>query len=421
MKTFSYLQPDFNARIAQLKRMVDTPHDVVQQVRQILFRVQHEGDKALVEITNQFSSIQLTRDQLALTARPPAPPADVKLALVKAQKNIEKFYRSRVPKSSLGRNCEGAQVGEIYQPLERVGIYVPGGTAPLVSSAMMTVTLAATAGVKSIVVCTPPPVNPVLHYAIRLAGATEIYQVGGAQAVAAMAFGTETIKAVNKIYGPGNAYVVEAKRQAFGRVGIDLIPGPSEVAILADKSAKPDYVASDLLAQAEHGPGSQIFLVSTDDKLIEKVRAAIEIQIAGMDRIQYLRETLNLGCHFLLVKNIKQGVEVIETIAPEHLSLVCAGAGDLGKKIRNCGGIFVGDYSPVAMGDYAAGPSHVYPTNGSARGFSGLTVDQFLRKTSYVRYEKGSLKRGRKTVETLAGVEGLTAHKASVAVRFSGR
>ena len=419
MKHLSYQQPDFNARIAQLNRMADTPPEVVQQVRQILFRVHHEGDKALVEITNQFSSLQITRADLALTGRPASPSAEVKLALGKAQKNIVKFYRSRVPKSTMGRNCEGAQVGEIYQPVERVGIYVPGGTAPLVSSAMMTVTLASVAGVKSIVVCTPPPVIPVLHYAIRLAGATEIYQVGGAQAIAAMAFGTETIKPVNKIYGPGNAYVVEAKRQVFGRVGIDLIPGPSEVAVLADKSAKPVLVAADLLAQAEHGPGSQIYLVSTDAKLIEQVKASIETQIVGHPRIQYLRETLNLGCHFVLVKNIKQGVEVVEAIAPEHLSLVCAGAKDLGKKVRNCGGIFVGDYSPVAMGDYAAGPSHVYPTNGSARGFSGLTVDQFLRKTSYVNYDKGALKRGRKTVETLAEVEGLIAHKTSVAVRFA--
>ncbi len=399
--------------------MSDTSPEVVLQVRQILNRVQKEGDRAVVEITNQFASTSITREQLALTSKPHAPKSEIKEALRKAQRNIEIFYRPCLPKSWLGKNHEGAQVGEIYQPLERVGIYVPGGTAPLVSSALMTITLAKTAGVESIVVCTPPPVNPVLHYAIKLAGAAEIYQVGGAQAIAAMAYGTESIKAVNKVYGPGNAFVVEAKRQVFGRVGVDLIPGPSEVAVLADKSAKPAFVAADLLAQAEHGPGSQIFLISTEKKLIEAVKEEIERQIVAHPRIQYLRETLNLGCTLLLVKNIKQGVQIVEAIAPEHLSLVCAGAKELGKKIRNCGGIFVGDYSPVAAGDYAAGPSHEYPTNGSARSFSGLTVDQFVRKTSFVRYEKDALKRGRKTIETLAEVEGMTAHKASVSVRFA--
>ncbi|MDD5261176.1 MAG: histidinol dehydrogenase [Methylacidiphilales bacterium] len=419
MKYLSYEQSDFSARVAELKRMSDTPPEVVLQVRQILNRVQKEGDRAVVEITNQFASTSVTREQLALTSKPPAPKSEIKEALRKAHRNIVKFYRPCLPKSWLGKNHEGAQVGEIYQPLERVGIYVPGGTAPLVSSALMTITLAKTAGVESIVVCTPPPVNPVLHYAIKLAGATEIYQVGGAQAIAAMAYGTESIKAVHKVYGPGNAFVVEAKRQIFGRVGVDLIPGPSEVAVLADKSAKPAFVAADLLAQAEHGPGSQIFLISTEKKLIEAVKEEIERQIVAHPRIQYLRETLNLGCTLLLVKNLKQGVQIVEAIAPEHLSLVCAGAKDLGKKIRNCGGIFIGDYSPVAAGDYAAGPSHEYPTNGSARSFSGLTIDQFVRKTSFVRYEKDALKRGRKTIETLAEVEGMTAHKASVAVRFA--
>ena len=401
--------------------MADTPPEVVLQVRQILHRVQHGRDHALVEITNQFSSVPITRDQLQLRSKPRTPGAEIKNALRKAIRNIEKFYAPHVPKSWLGRNHEGAQVGEIYQPLERVGIYVPGGTAPLVSSALMTVTLARVAGVTSIVVCAPPPVDAVLHYAIKLAGATEIYQVGGAQAIAAMAFGTETIKPVSKVYGPGNAYVVEAKRQVFGRVGVDLIPGPSEVAVLADESAKPEFVAADLLAQAEHGPGSQIYLISTAPKLIETVKAEIERQITGLSRVQYLREALNLGSNFVLVKNIKQGIQVVEAIAPEHLSLVCAGAAELGKKIRNCGGIFIGHYSPVAAGDYAAGPSHEYPTNGSARAFSGLTVDQFVRKTSYVRYEKDSLKKGRKTIETLAAVEGMTAHKASVSIRFQGK
>jgi histidinol dehydrogenase len=419
MKHLSYKQADFDQRVRELNRSAEPPQEIVQQVRQILSQVKSGGDMALIEINNRFSPEPITRAELELKYKPRTPKPAVKEALRKAHRNIEKFYQARIPKSSAGKNSEGAQVGEVYQPLRRVGIYVPGGTAPLVSSALMTVTLAKTAGVKSIVVCTPGPVNPVLHYAIKLAGADEIYQVGGAQAIAAMAFGTSSIKPVNKIYGPGNVYVVEAKRQVYGRVGIDLIPGPSEVAVLADLTAKPAFVAADMLAQAEHGPRSRIFLVSDSEKLIERVKIEIEKQILSLDRIQYLRETLNLGCYFILVKNLKQGVEAIETIAPEHLSLACKDAKKLAEQIHHCGGIFVGDYSPVAAGDYAAGPSHVYPTNGSATAFSGLTIDQFFRKTSFIRYERASLKKGAKTIETLAEVEGLTAHRKSVSIRFA--
>jgi len=418
VKYISYQQPDFSGRLAEFQRSGGTPPEIIQEVRKIVLQVREGGDEGLVRITNQFSPLPITRESLVLKSKPAPPPVAVREALKKSLRNIEKFYKPRLPKTWLGRNHEGARVGEIYQPLDRVGIYVPGGTAPLVSSALMTVTLARIAGVKQIAVCTPPPVQAVLHYAIRLAGATEIYQAGGAQAVAAMAYGTQSIRAVNKIFGPGNAYVAEAKRQVFGRVGVDMISGPSEIAVLADQTAQADLVASDLLAQAEHGPGSQIFLVSTEQKLIDAVKSEMESQITLLTRTQYLRETLNLGCKFVLVKNLKQGVDVIETIAPEHLSLVCKGAQGLGKTIRNCGGIFVGNYSPVAAGDYAAGPSHEYPTGGSARFSSGLTVDQFLRKTSYVQYDRTALKKGRKTIETLAEVEGLTAHKASVASRF---
>ncbi|MDR1145620.1 MAG: histidinol dehydrogenase [Verrucomicrobiales bacterium] len=418
MKHLSYQQADFDARVRELNRGAEPPQEIIQQVRQILSQVKAGGDLALVEINNRFSTEPVTRAELELKTRPRTPRPAIKEALQQARRNIEKFYRARIPRSVMSRNTEGAQVGEIYQPLRRVGIYVPGGTAPLVSSALMTVTLAKTAGVKSIAVCTPGPVQPVLHYAIKLAGADEIYQVGGAQAIAAMAYGTASIKPVHKIYGPGNVYVVEAKRQVYGQVGIDLLPGPSEVAVLADGSARPDFVAADLLAQAEHGPRSRIFLVTDHERLLEKVRAEIERQLPTLGRVQYLRETLNLGCYLVLVKNLRQGVEVIETIAPEHLSLAGQAAARLAGRIHHCGGIFVGDYSPVAAGDYAAGPSHVYPTNGSATAFSGLTIDQFFRKTSVIHYEKAALKKGAKTIATLAEVEGLAAHKKSVTIRL---
>jgi histidinol dehydrogenase len=418
MKHLSYKQADFDERVKELNHNTEPPQEIIQRVRQILNQVKSGGDMALIEINNSLSTTPITRAELELKARPKTPKPAIKEALLKAHRNIEKFYQMRTPRSSTSKNTEGAQVGEIYQPLRRVGIYVPGGTAPLVSSALMTITLAKTAGVKSIAVCTPGPVDPVLHYAIKLAGADELYQVGGAQAIAALAYGTASIKRVNKIYGPGNVYVVEAKRQLFGQAAIDLLPGPSEIAVLADATAQPAFVAADMLAQAEHGPRSRIFMVSDNEKLAAEVQAEIERQMPSLNRVQYLRETLNLGCHFILVKNLRQGIEVIEAIAPEHLSLACKDAKKLAAQIHHCGGIFIGDYTPVAAGDYAAGPSHVYPTNGSAAAFSGLTIDQFFRKTSFIHYDQTSLRKGAQTIETLAEVEGLTAHKKSVSLRL---
>ncbi|MDX6767543.1 MAG: histidinol dehydrogenase [Candidatus Methylacidiphilales bacterium] len=418
MKRLSYSEPGFQERLKQFDRTYQSNPEVVQSVRQIIAEVRQRGDRGLIEIHNRYTSVPLERADLTLKTKPKLPPVAVREALKKAMRNVEKFYQNRVPQSWSGRNSEGAEVGENYQPLERVGIYVPGGTAPLVSSAIMTVTLARVARVPEIVVCSPGPVAPALHYALRFAGATEIHQVGGAQAIAAMAYGTETIRPVVKVFGPGNAYVTEAKRQVFGRVGVDLLPGPSEIAVLADKTAKPAFLAADLLAQAEHGPGSQIFLITPEKKILEAVATEIEKQMSTLSRQQFLRETLNLGCSLILVKNLKQGVEIVEAIAPEHLSLCCSGAKTLARTIRNCGGIFVGDFSPVAAGDYAAGPSHELPTGGAGKTFSGLTIDQFVRRTSIVCYDRKALGRARRTVETLAATEGMDAHLESVAVRF---
>lgn len=419
MKRLSAAEPGFAERLRQLNRNYSPSPEVVQTVRQIRAQVRQGGDEALVAIHNRFSPSPLTRADLQLRQLPKKPSARVRGALDAAVRNVEKFHRPHVPKSWRGRNHEGAVVGEIYQPLDRVGIYVPGGTAPLISTAVMTVTLARVAGVREIVVCTPGPVSPALHYAIARCGATEIYQVGGAQAIAAMAYGTATIRPVRKIFGPGNAYVTEAKRQVFGHVGVDLLPGPSEIAVLADGSAQPAYVAADLLAQAEHGPGSQIYLLSPQRAVIDAVVTEIESQMQHLQRQQYLRETLNLGCYLIEVKTLAQGIEIVEAIAPEHLSLACKNAATLAGRIRNCGGIFLGDWSPVATGDYAAGPSHELPTGGAGKSFSGLTIHEFFRRTSVVGYDRKSLARVRRTVETLATEEGMGAHAASVAARFA--
>lgn len=421
MKRLIHSEPGFAERLRQLNRTYAPNPDVVQTVRQILAEVKQGGDEALVRINNRFSPTPITRADLPLKSKPKQPSAALRQAIERARRNVEAFHKGHLPKSWMGRNAEGARVGESYAPLDRVGIYVPGGTAPLISTALMTIVPARVAGVKEIVVCTPAPVNPDLHYAILRAGATEVYPIGGAQAVAAMAYGTTTIRPVRKVFGPGNAYVTEAKRQVFGAAGVDLLPGPSEIAVLADGRAEPAYVAADLLAQAEHGPGSQIFLISPERRLIDAVVTEIEAQLANLGRQQFLRETLNLGCFLVEVKNLAQGIQIVEDIAPEHLSLACAGAEALAPKIRNCGGIFIGPFSPVAAGDYAAGPSHELPTGGAGKFCSGLTVHEFFRRTSIVSYDRKALAKIRRTVETLAEAEGMGAHRHSVAARFAAK
>lgn len=421
VKTISYQDKNFDTELAELNRIPLPDPKVEQTVRNIIQDVRQRGDEALVEISNKFSPQQLTTKEITLKprGRVKQPSKEVVSAIKASIKNVESFHKHRVPKGWQGRNTEGAKVGEVFAPFDRVGVYVPGGTAPLISTAIMTVTLAKVAGVKEIVVATPAPVSEDMRYAIKACGATEIYQVGGAQAIAAMAYGTETIKRAQKVFGPGNAFVVEAKRQVFGVVAVDLIPGPSEIAVLADKTCQPAFVAADLLAQAEHGPGSQIYLVSPEQKALDAILSELDEQMKERARQDYLLETLNQGCSVVRVRNIKQGIQVVEGIAPEHASLACKDAAKIAKSIRNCGAVFIGDFSPVAAGDYAAGPSHALPTGGAGKSFPGLTIEQFVRRTSIVEYSRASLKKGAKTVETLAMAEGLDAHANSVSIRFT--
>jgi histidinol dehydrogenase len=309
-------------------------------------------------------------------------------------------------------------VGEVFHALERVGIYVPAGQAPLLSTALMTVTLARVAGVKEIAVATRPPVDETLHWTLLFAGATEIYQVGGAQAIAAFAFGTQSIPKVQKVYGPGNAYVVEAKRQVFGVVDVDLLPGPSEVAVVADRSANPAVVAAELLAQAEHGAGSSLLCVTPFPELMEEIRKEVQRQYKGAPRLDALTESLRHHSYFVLVPSLSEAIKVVEAFAPEHLSLMTEEPQRLATKIRHCGAIFVGNFSPVAAGDFLAGPSHVLPTGGGAEAFSGLTVLDFYRRTSLVAYSRASLRRALEPLKAMASAEGLPAHGRSVQIRF---
>ena len=399
-----------------MNRIAIPPSHIIQDVTAILKEVKIRGDKALSSYTKKFDHVTLK--EFSLKNKPLTPPLKTIKALQQSKKNVERFSRHRLPKSWHMKNSEGAKVGELYFPLERVGLYIPGGTAPLISTALMTITLAATAGCREIVVTTPPSVNPTLHFAIKFAGATEIYQVGGAQAIAALAYGTETIPKVQKIFGPGNAYVNEAKRQVLGLVAIDQLPGPSEIMIIADESANPAFVAADLLAQAEHGPESAAILLTPSQKIRDAVHQAIEKQLQPLRRKIILKKALDSCAYLVKTRHLQEAVEIANFYAPEHLSLQMTSPKRWLGKIKNAGAIFLGSYSPVAAGDFVAGPSHTLPTGGAGKSFNGLTIDQFFRRASIIEYSKPSLKKVLTTIKTFGEIENLDAHSQSAKIRF---
>jgi histidinol dehydrogenase len=417
-RVLRFTQPQFARHIATLNRQAEPSADRAALVAEIIATVRREGDGALVRYAKKWDGIDLPKGGLLLPSRTPKPAPQVMAAIDYALKNVQDFSKLRKPRNWARKNREGAVVGEKFDPIERVGIYVPGGTAPLVSTALMTVTLAKLAGVREIVVATPPPVNEVLTYALRTAGATEIYQVGGAQAIAALAYGTNTINRVQKIFGPGNAWVVEAKRQVVGAVAIDQLPGPSEIAVVADDSARADFVAADLLAQAEHGAGSQVILVTPSAKLLAEVEVQLAAQSPKLSRGKHLNDVLENGCTLILVEDVGEAIGIVEDFAPEHLTLAIKDGRQWAAHIRHAGAIFIGNYSPVAAGDFVSGPSHVLPTGGAAKAFSGLTIDQFYRRTSIVEYAERALLRVKPHIEAFCAVEQLDAHARSVAIRF---
>ena len=417
-RVLRYNQPQFAKQIAALDRQAEPAASRAAAVAEIIAAVRKEGDDALIKFAKKWDGIDMSRGGLLAPSRTPKPPQPVCAAVDYVLKNVCAFSKLRKPRTWSRTNREGAIVGEKFDPLERVGIYVPGGTAPLVSTALMTVPLAREAGVREIVVATPPPVNDSLVYALRTAGATEIYRVGGAQAIAALAYGTASIARVQKIFGPGNAYVVEAKRQVVGAVAIDQLPGPSEIAVVGDDTARAEFIAADLLAQAEHGAGTQVLFLTASAKLLASVEAELARQSTELLRSKHLGEVLEKGCTLVLVEDVGEAIGIVEDFAPEHLSLVIKDARQWAAHIRNVGAIFIGNFSPVAAGDFIAGPSHVLPTDGAAKAFSGLTIDQFFRRTSIVEYPQRALHRVRPHIETLCAVEQLDGHSRSVAIRF---
>ncbi|HEY0792415.1 MAG TPA: histidinol dehydrogenase [Chthoniobacterales bacterium] len=412
---------------AQLDRRFEPAPEVAATVTDILGQVRREGDVALQRLARQLDRVDLASAGLAVTEAEIQTAfghldPHVQDALEVARQNVQEFARRSCRTSWMAENVQGAKVGERFDPFRRVGIYVPAGSAPLVSSAIMTVTLASSVGVPEIVVTSPPnpegKLDPNLLCALRLAGATEIYKAGGAQAIGALAFGTATIRRVAKVFGPGNAYVTEAKRQVFGYVSIDLLPGPSEILVLADHSANPDFIAADLLAQGEHGTGSVMTVVMTDPALLEKVTAAIEQQLGLLKRQNYLKEALAQNTLLVIARDRAEAIAVANTFAPEHLALMMEHPEEAAEQIITAGAIFLGDFSPVAAGDFMAGPSHELPTGGAAKGFSGLTVDQFQRRTSLVSYDRSALQKSVETLRCFSEIEQLDAHGRSVSVRF---
>jgi len=399
VKILRHNQPDFDEAVARAANVSSLLDPIIEErVRAILREVQERGDAALLELTERFDKVKLTAAELRLTA-----PRTSKLrrAIAVANRNVAAFARRGLPKPWTMRNAQGARVGEKFDPIRRVGIYIPGGVAPLASTALMTITLAKVAGCREIVACTPSA-NPDLLYAVKAAGATEMYRVGGAQAIAAMAFGTATIQRCLKIFGPGNAYVTAAKKLVFGQVAVDLLAGPSEVLILADDTAEPRFIETDLLAQAEHGTGEErVWLVTTSQRMLDAVR---------MPPVK--------GAVAVLAKNMTQAVAITNRFAPEHLEIMTRNPSAVAKKVTTAGAIFLGPWSPTVVGDYVAGPSHTLPTGGAGAAVPGLTVDQFLRRTSLIEYTPLALRKSLPILEALATTEGLQAHATSARIRL---
>jgi histidinol dehydrogenase len=383
--------------------------DLFKKVNRILQEVKLRGDQALLRFTRTFDGINLPLKRLEVSE------GDINRAyekirfefvplLKQIKENVTAYYEAELKKSFSLKGKDGITLGKEYRPLERVGIYIPGGTAPLVSTVYMTAVPARVAGVKEIIITTPPDretgdIDPHILVVADLLGVKLIYRVGGAQAIAALAFGTRTIPKVDKIVGPGNQYVTEAKRQVYGYVDIDMVAGPSEVAILADSDANPNYVTCDLLAQTEHFGGTS-YLITNSKKLAELIHKRVET------------------CVVILVKDLKEGCDAVNELAPEHLEILTKKPEQWIKSITHAGAVFLGEYSPAVIGDYIAGPSHVLPTSGTARYFSPLSAASFIKSTQVISYTQEALSKVRDPIRKLTEMEGLILHRISIESRF---
>ncbi|MCS6879413.1 MAG: histidinol dehydrogenase [Geminicoccaceae bacterium] len=403
--------------------------EVREEVAAILARVRDQGDAALLEFTRRFDRLALPPSELRIPPRRLAEARDrldpeLRAALELAAARIRAYHERQLPADLDWRDELGVQLGLRWQPIEAVGLYVPGGTAAYPSSVLMNAIPARVAGCRRLVVTVPTPegkVNEAVLAAAAIAGVDEVYRVGGAQAIAALAFGTETIAPVDKIVGPGNLWVAEAKRQVFGRVGIDALAGPSEVVVVADDSADPAWVAADLLAQAEHDERAQAVLLTDDAHLAEAVAAEVERQLARLDRAAIARASWQAHGAILLLRTLEEAPALVDRLAPEHLQLCVREPAALAARVRRAGAIFLGHHTPEVIGDYVGGPNHVLPTGRSARFASGLSVFDFLTRTTLLGCSEEALRALAPSAIALARAEGLPAHARAVALRLGAR
>ena len=409
-----------------LKRSALHTEDIRQAVTGIIDRIRQEGDRAVFACEEQFDKVKLDSlkvSEAEFEEAEKAVSAELKEAIVQAAANIRTFHAAQRFESKKVETVPGVTCWQKAVPIEKVGLYVPGGTAPLFSTVLMLATPAQIAGCNEIVLCSPPNKEGKIHsailYAARIAGVKKVFKAGGVQAIAAMAYGTESIPKVYKIFGPGNQYVTVAKQQVSLRdVAIDMPAGPSEVAVLADETANPVYVASDLLSQAEHGADSQAILITTSEALLEKVQSEVERQLAVLPRKALTEQSLKFS-KLILVKNMDEAIDMVNEYAPEHLIIETRDYAETGERIINAGSVFLGPYAPESAGDYASGTNHTLPTNGYAKAYSGVSLDSFIRKITFQEITREGIRCLGPTIQTLAANEHLDAHKNAVTVRLA--
>ena len=409
-----------------LRRPMQNVSTFFENVSTILKNVKANGDAAVLEYEEQFDKVKLT--SLAVTEEEMKEaeaqvPIELKVAILLAQRNIYTFHKKQKFEGKKVETMEGVTCWQKAVGIEKVGLYIPGGTAPLFSTVLMLAVPAKIAGCKEIVLCTPPDkegkINPAILYAAQVSGVNKIFKAGGVQAIGAMAYGTESVPKVYKIFGPGNQYVMAAKQQvAMHDVAIDMPAGPSEVAVIADESANPTFVAADLLSQAEHGLDSQVVLITTSEKLLGEVEYEVQHQLSSLPRWQIAEKSLE-NSKLILVKDMDEAIEITNEYAPEHLIIETKDYMDLAEKVVNAGSVFLGNYTPESAGDYASGTNHTLPTNGYAKAYSGVSLDSFIRKITFQEINREGIQNIGPAIEVMAANEHLDAHKNAVSVRLS--
>lgn len=428
MRKLCYGKQGFDKAVKALYERPAFPPEAEEAAKKMIDAIRLNGDAAVAEFAEKFDRVKLSPEEFRMPldkARKIASKLHKvdKMAIRRALEQVQQFAKLTCPQDWMKTVRSGVKVGEKFSPMERVGVYIPGGTAPLVSTVLHTAGIASAAGVKEIVAITPPGnTHPAVLYAMLRAGVTEIWRLGGVYGVAALALGTQTIRKVEKICGPGNAYVTAAKKLLYGEVGIDLVAGPSEILIIADKSADPEFVAADLLSQAEHGSGlEQAVLVSTDRALINKVEAAVLRQRDTLSRQETIDRVLENGVFLIEAPSEEIAAQIANNYAPEHLEIQTENPERVAKMITAAGAVFLGQWTPESCGDFCAGPSHVLPTAGSAKKFNGLETSSFFRRTSLVKYSQAALKRDAEIIARFGAMEMLDAHGRAGTIRVKKR